>query len=157
EDATLVGAGESTGEVLDDVGGLQRGERTFAEALGEVFALEELHDDEGQPLGGDAVVQDLDDVGALDLGGGGGLAGEALDGGGVGGKLLAHELDDDVGAEGEVPGDPDGAHGAAPVATDEADLGGDQGACLGVHVESPGHARVPAWNWYHQSSSPGEE
>ncbi len=96
------------------------------EAVGQVFPFEELHGDEGHPLA-DAVVEDLDDVGAAELGGGHRLAIEAGASPGVGGHLGPHELHGAGDLEGQVVGEPHRAH--APLAEQPGQpkaLGDDQ-------------------------------
>ena len=80
----------------DDLGRLaQREAAAVGEALEEVLAVEQLHHDEGL-VAVDAVVEDLHDVGAAELGGGGRLAPEALARGLLLGELRVDELDRDV-------------------------------------------------------------
>ncbi len=77
----------------------------MGEALEEILAVEQLHHDE-RLIAVDAVIEDLDDVGAAELGGGRRLATEALAGGLLLGQLGVDELDGDVRGQREVLRDP---------------------------------------------------
>jgi hypothetical protein len=88
-------------------------ERTFvADDLGEVAAAEQLHDEVRRAIVGDPGVDDPHDVLMIDVGGGLGLATEALDHVGVCRVLGAQDLDCDGAIERQLPGLVDHAHAA---------------------------------------------
>lgn len=93
---------------------------TFAiESREEVFAFQELHHDE-RLIAFDAVIEDLDDVGAAKLRGGRGLAPEALARIFLLGELGIDQLDGDLGAESEVICNPNERLRALPKRADQA-------------------------------------
>ena len=78
DDALGVGAHESARDLREDLRGLgQRQAFATLEAVEQVFALEQLHHDE-RLLTFDAVIEDVHDVRAAQLGGGGCFACETL-------------------------------------------------------------------------------
>src|SRR5262249_51202270 len=110
DNARLVGAPKRLGHLLGDGRGHDERDAALAlDPLAEVLALEQLHDDvRHAPIG--AVVEELDNVGAPEAGGGLRLALEA-DLGVV--QLVVAEgdqLDRDRLVERDVPGDPDRPH-----------------------------------------------
>ncbi len=133
DDAALVRLGQGARQLRDDRDDLARSHRPAgAQVVLEVAPLEQLHDDVGRALGRDAVVEGLHDVRALDLGSGGGLAGEA--GGGLGAleQVAGHELDDDLRAKRLVLRDPHGSHPPLAEGTKEADVGRHHHARFGL-------------------------
>ncbi|MFT3772234.1 MAG: hypothetical protein QM820_43080 [Minicystis sp.] len=105
-----VRAGQAPGHLFGDDGRGAQGQAALAaEALAQVLAFEQLHDEVGHvPV--DAVIEDLHHVRATQLGGGTGFPGKASAGIGGLGERGAHELDGHVLVEREVVGDPDRAH-----------------------------------------------
>ncbi len=113
DDAEAVRLAERARRLDEDLGRVLQAERADAlDPLAELLAFEELHHDVRDLLAGQAVVEDLNDVRALDLGCGGGLAAEAGDGRGRLDELGRHELDGDLGVERGVLGRPNAAHAA---------------------------------------------
>ena len=116
DDALLVGLLERVANLLEDLGDVAEREGAGAvQAVGQLLALEELHHQEGRVcLFVDAGGDDLDNVVALDLGGGAGFQDEALADGRVGRELGGHHLEGALLAGAELLGDVDRAHAAGP-------------------------------------------
>ena len=121
----------------DDGDGVERATR--GDLGGEVPALEVLHDDERETVGGDAVVEGLDDVRALHLRSRFGLALEPRPCARARVEPDEHELHDDARVERGVIGDPHGPHAAGAELAHQAHArrhlhaGRERGARL-IHV-----------------------
>ena len=111
-DALRVGEGEAVEDLLHDRElVLEAREGALREQLPQVLALEQLHGHVGHALLLPEVV-DGDDVRVVELGGGLGLALEAVAGALVLAELAGDDLDRDLAAEHRVEGAEDLAHGA---------------------------------------------
>jgi len=94
DDADGVGGGQCRRDLPGDEDGLLDGHSIdAAKPVGKALALQELHHHVGHPLGEDADVDDVDDVGMLDRVGGPGFVEEALHVAGVGSAFRLQDLD----------------------------------------------------------------
>ncbi len=118
DDSLLVRGFERLGDLPCDGEGLVEGERPALQPLGEVFALDELHD-EGAHAARLLEAVDRGDVGVLELGEDLRLALEARETVGVGGERLGEDLDRDLALQLRVGGAVDDPHPAL------AERGGD--------------------------------
>ena len=75
--AATVGVAQALGDAIEDAHDALGGDLMLAQHLAQGVALEVLHHEEAEALGGPAVVVDGDDVGVLQRPGQGGLAQEA--------------------------------------------------------------------------------
>ncbi len=118
DDSLLVRRLERLGDLPRDGEGLVEGERPALQPLGEVFALDELHD-EGADAARLLEAVDRGDVGVLQLGQDLRLALETGEAVGVGGERLGQDLDRDLALQLRVGRAVDDAHPAL------AERGGD--------------------------------
>ena len=130
DDALGVGEIERVAGLAQHLGGQLEACPAFAlDELVQALALQQLHDHVGRLVRHLPVVVDLDDVRALDLGGGAGLPLEAPQGIGPRRKdLLADEFDAHLGVQRPVVGQPHLSHGPLAQQADEANFRGDLGA-----------------------------
>ncbi len=140
-----VGGAQAPGDLVDEaLRGRQREAALVAEPRLQLLALEQLHGDEGR-VSVDAVVEDADEVRAVELRRGLGLTLEAGAGVVVLGVLRAHQLDGDVDVEMQVPGHPHGAHAAVcEHALEAIPARDDTAARQGNHSRSPGAEHIGA-------------
>jgi hypothetical protein len=120
DDGGAVGLGQAAADLGGDGHrGLAVEEADLGHPLVERVAGEQLEHQEGRPVFEAAGVVDVADVGAVDGGGGAGLAEEALDDDGRGRQLVGEDLDGHALADVDVLGLVHGRHAAT------ADLAGD--------------------------------
>ena len=136
DDPLLVRRLEGLGDLAGDGEGLVERERAALQPLGEVFALDELHD-EGADAARLLEAVDRGDVGVLQLGEELRLALEAGEALGVGGERLGQDLDRDLALQLRVGRPVDDPHAAL------AERGGDlvRAECRADLHESPRASR----------------
>ena len=111
DDAGGVSTGEPFGDLRGDREDLAKGERCAGRELPERLSFDELHRDERRRIDpGD--LEDRDDVGVGEGGGGTGLALEPPEALGIRGELFREDLDRDLAGEPRIPRPPDLSHPA---------------------------------------------
>jgi hypothetical protein len=119
DDPGRVGAGEGVGHLGGEAEGRAEGHRAARDPLGQCLPLDELHDDEVEPLRAPEVV-DRHDAGVVEGGGRARLPEEPVAAFGVGDPLRREQLQRHAPAERRVEGLVDDAHPPAPQLAEEA-------------------------------------
>ena len=143
DDAAGVGRGEGVADLQDHRAEPGPRERAAAREQGrEVLAVEQLHRHVGEALGGEADVDDVDDVGVSHQRGGAGLLQEATDDVGLHGLVGVEDLDGELAADGDVLGEVDGGHAAVAEVLEDAVAVRDHGADRVVEAQGSGGQAV---------------
>jgi len=111
--------GERFRRLLGDAHGLQHGDAAARQAMCEVFAGDQFHDQERLAVGRLAVVVNAGDVGVIERGSGARLAQETRAVGGIF-RRRARKLDGHAALEVQVLGEVDDAHAPMPQLADDA-------------------------------------
>jgi hypothetical protein len=128
-----VSASEGATNLRDDLGRLsKRQSAAFVETLEEIFPFEQFHHDERLTFI-NAVVEDLHDVRAAQLGGGRRFTLETFASVFAFGQLGIDELDGDVRIQRQMIGNPNSALRTLPERSDEPIAIAQNSACLEVH------------------------